>query len=98
VPEVAAVQTHIEPLAEEARGEEVADDPREIEAVVRAVTGRAPRRTRFLHTDEGVVVHLTLGVDGGASLAEAHQVAGVVEQRIRAALPGVAEVIVHTEP
>jgi cation diffusion facilitator family transporter len=98
VPEVAAVQTHIEPLVEEARGEEVADDPREIEAIVRAVTGRAPRRTRFLHTDEGVVVHLTLGVDGGVSLAKAHEVAGVVEARIRAALPGVAEVIVHTEP
>lgn len=97
-PEVAAVQTHLEPLAEEATGREVAEDPRAIEAIVRGATGRTPRQARFLHTDEGLVVFLTLGLDGATSLAEAHRIAGAVEERVRSALPDVGEVIVHTEP
>jgi cation diffusion facilitator family transporter len=98
VPDVDAVQTHLEPLSEESSGRELALDSGQIEAIVQEVTGRSPRETRFLHTVEGLVVLLTLGVDGGTSLAEAHGVAGAVEERIRSALPGVAEVIVHTEP
>ena len=98
VPDVTGVQTHIEPLAEEGRGEEVPEDPAAVEAVVRALTGAPPRETRFLHTDEGLVVLLTLGLDGATPLAAAHDVAGAVEERIRAEVARVAEVIVHTEP
>jgi cation diffusion facilitator family transporter len=98
VPGVDAVQTHLEPLAEESSGRELSLDPGRIEAIVRDATGRRPRETRFLHTDEGLVVLLTLGVEGDTSLAEAHAVAGTVEEQIRSALPLVAEVIVHTEP
>lgn len=98
VPEVTAVQTHIEPLAEESSGHEVSEDPGQVEEIVRRATGERPRETRFLHTDEGLVVLLTLGLDGASSLADAHAVAGAVEERIRAELPDVAEVIVHTEP
>ena len=39
------------------------EDPGEIESIVRSVTGRNPRETRFLHTDDGLVVFLTLGLD-----------------------------------
>ena len=53
---------------------------------------------RFLHTDEGLVVLLTLALDPAESLASAHATASGVEERIREAVPGVAEVIVHTEP
>ena len=41
---------------------------------------------------------LTLGLPGAASLADAHARASVIEERIRGALPDVADVIVHTEP
>jgi cation diffusion facilitator family transporter len=98
VPEVAAVQTHIEPLTEPAPGHEVAQDPRQVERIVLEATGQPPRQIRFLDTDEGLIVFLTLGLEQGSTLAEAHQLASGVEERIRRALPGVADVIVHTEP
>ena len=52
----------------------------------------------MLHTDEGLVLFLTLGIDPGASLADAHSLASEVEARIRASRPEIADVIVHTEP
>ena len=98
VGEVVDVQTHLEPLAEAAAGHEVDDDPAELQQIVVEVTGAAPRSVRFLHTDEGLVVFLTLGLDPTASLAAAHETASRVERQIRAEHPGVADVIVHTEP
>ena len=98
VDEVIDVQTHLEPLAEPAAGHELDDDPAELQRIVQAVTGAPPRSVRFLHTDEGLIVFLTLGLDPSASLATAHATASRVEEEIRGDLPGVAEVIVHTEP
>jgi cation diffusion facilitator family transporter len=98
VPEVAAVQTHLEPLSVESSGREVEEDPAEVERIVVDVTGGRPRSVRFLRTDEGIVLFLTLGLPGAASLADAHARASVIEERIRGALPDVADVIVHTEP
>jgi cation diffusion facilitator family transporter len=96
VPEIASVQTHLEPLAETESGEEleVADLA---EAVARAAGG-PPRELRVLRTEQGVVAFVTLGLDPGATLAEAHEQASRVEERLRRARPDVAEVIVHTEP
>ena len=83
---------------EPAAGREADEDPAEIEQLVRDATGGPPRAVRFLHTDEGLVVFLTLALDPAESLAVAHATASSVEQQIRAAVPGVADVIVHTEP
>ena len=98
VPEVVEVQSHLEPLSEPAAGRESYDDPAEIERLVRATTGAPPRAVRFLHTDEGLVVFLTLVLDPAESLAAAHATASSVEKQIRTTGPGVAAVIVHTEP
>ena len=98
VPEIVDVQSHLEPLAEPAAGREADDDPAEIERIVHETTGGAPRALRFLHTDEGLVVFLTLALDPAVSLAEAHATASRVEERIWLVVPDVAEVIVHTEP
>jgi divalent metal cation (Fe/Co/Zn/Cd) transporter len=98
VPEVVAVQTHIEPLAEESAGEVVEHDSADVERIVVDATGETPREVRFLHTDEGLVVFVTLGLAAGVTLAEAHSRASAIEERVRAALPGVTEVLVHTEP
>ena len=95
---ISAVQTHLEPLAEAARGTVVDDEPAEVERAVVAVTGRPPRRVRILHTDTGLVVLLTLALDGRTPLAEAHDEASAVSRSVRAALPDVADVVVHTEP
>jgi cation diffusion facilitator family transporter len=101
VPEVDAVQTHLEPLAEAGEGHE--ERAREAEAarivaIVREACGAAPRELRFLQTDEGLVAFLTLGLDPGLTLAQAHGRASEVEARIRAERPDIEDVIVHTEP
>lgn len=98
VPEVVDVQSHLEPLLEPAAGRESDDDPAEIDRLVRAATGVPPRATRFLQTDDGIIVFLTLALDPAASLAVAHATASSVEQQVLSAVPGVAAVIVHTEP
>jgi cation diffusion facilitator family transporter len=103
VPEVSSVQTHIEPLTEEAAGtrpaaRDVAAERELVERIVREETGTVPRELRFLHTDEGLVAFLTLGVEGSTPLADAHSEASRIEERIRRERPHIADVIVHTEP
>jgi cation diffusion facilitator family transporter len=98
LPEVAAVQTHIEPLSEERVGQEIEADRATVERIVRETTGVAPRALRFLRTEGGLVAHLTLGMESEQTLAAAHDRASVVEQRIHDALPEIADVVVHTEP
>jgi cation diffusion facilitator family transporter len=98
VPEIGAVQTHLEPLAEAAVGRAVEADPSVIERIVREATGKPPRDLRFLHTDEGLVAFLTLGLDPSVPLAEAHARASEIEERILRESPEIADLIVHTEP
>jgi len=100
VPGVDAVHTHLEPLAEAAAGRRAAhgDEAAAIEALVRELTGAEPREVRLLQTDAGLVGFLTLRVDPALTLAEAHRRASEVEARCRAALPALADLIVHTEP
>ena len=47
---------------------------------------------------DAVYVDLTLHVDGGTSLREAHEVADRIEAALVAAHPGIADVVVHLEP
>jgi cation diffusion facilitator family transporter len=101
VPEVDSVQTHLEPLAEAGEGRRVDDDSAERELVlriVREITGHEPRELRFLRTDDGLVAHLTLGLQGDSRLADAHARASEIEERIRRVRPEIADVVVHTEP
>lgn len=99
VPEIDSVQTHLEPLTESSAAREVdVDDEAEVRRIVREVTGAEPRNLRFLRTDVGLVAFLTLGLDGRTRLEEAHARASEIEEQIRRARPGVADVIVHTEP
>ncbi|MBA3717637.1 MAG: cation diffusion facilitator family transporter [Actinobacteria bacterium] len=101
-PEVASVQTHLEPLDEEAEGHElraadIARDTEIVERIVEQATGRASRSLLFLRTDAGLVVFLTLALDPRSELAEAHSRASEIEEKIREAVD-VSDVIVHTEP
>jgi cation diffusion facilitator family transporter len=98
LPDVVSVQTHLEPLAEPGRGTSVERDPGDVASIVVSATGAAPRELRFLETDEGLVAYLTLGLDPGTTLADAHRRASEIEERIRRERPEIADVIVHTEP
>ena len=97
VPEIAGVQTHLEPLTETSAAREVSEDAAGLARIVRESTGSDPRELRFLRTDSGLVAFLTLGL-GGGSLEQAHRRASEIEERIRAERPDIADVIVHTEP
>jgi len=103
VPEVASVQTHLEPLAEDAAGtrpdaDEVASDAETVARIVREVTGADPLELRFVHTDDGLVAYLTLRLDAATALAHAHAEASRIEELIRHERPEICDVIVHTEP
>lgn len=98
VPEVARVSTHLEPLAEAAAAESHPVDEHAVAEAVRLETGAAPRDLRLVRTDDGIVVFLTLEVAGDESLVDAHARASAVEERVRASVPGIADVVVHTEP
>ena len=98
VPEVEDVRTHLEPLAEAAAAHEVTIDAGAVEELIRQETGASPRELRFVRTDEGIVAFLTLSVAGDEPLSDAHARASAVEERIRRAVPEIADVVVHTEP
>lgn len=103
VPEFVDVHTHIEPLAADAAGAEprrgaVAGEQRAIRAIVREHTGAEPRALRFREDEEGLVALLTVELAGDQTLDAAHRAATEIERAIRAAAPGLAAVIVHTEP
>jgi cation diffusion facilitator family transporter len=98
VPEIDAVQTHLEPLSEPSAATEEPVDPAIVERIVADVTGNTPRKLRFLRTDGGLVALLTLGLDPTISLAEAHGRASEIEERVRREQPEIADVVVHTEP
>jgi divalent metal cation (Fe/Co/Zn/Cd) transporter len=103
VPEVARVQTHLEPLAEGAAGThpraaEVAADRDTVARIVRETTGFEPQELRFVHTDDGLVAYLTLKLGGETELTDAHDLASRIEEAIRRERPEIAEVVVHTEP
>jgi cation diffusion facilitator family transporter len=100
VPEVDAVQTHLEPLDEAAPARPVSATGAEegIRRIVRELTGSDPREVRLVERDDGVVGFLVLGLYPERTLADVHGLASEVEERIRREYPAIAEVVVHTEP
>ena len=100
---VVDVQTHLEPMEHPvavmptgARSDEELE--RTIRRLVQRRTRRAPNETRLLHTDAGLVVFLSLGLDARVSLPDAHKLASELEDDLRAQYPFIADVVVHTEP
>jgi divalent metal cation (Fe/Co/Zn/Cd) transporter len=99
-PEVDSVQTHLEPLAEVGEGRQIDDEAERalVMRIVRDVTGQEARELRFLNTADGLVAHLTLALEGGSRLSDAHARASEIEERIRRERPEICDVVVHTEP
>ncbi len=102
-PGVGEVQTHLEPL-ERPLSSHTADGGaggrtiREVEQLVREITGSEPRMVRLIATEAGLVLFLTLIVGAGESLTDAHGLASELEEELRSRIDGIAEVVVHTEP
>jgi cation diffusion facilitator family transporter len=102
VPQVESVQTHLEPLEQPhsaaARGREGAEDTHRMRELVAALTGREPLELKLMRTDRGPVAFLTVAVGSDVGLAEAHELAGRLEEEIRGTQPHMVDVVVHTEP
>jgi len=103
VPEVSSVQTHLEPLAEQAAGSRpsaaaVAAERELVARIVRDALGAEPEELRFVHTDDGLVAHLTVRLGAGTVLADAHTAASRIEELVRRERPDIVDVVVHTEP
>jgi len=103
LPEVSTVHTHLEPLAEDAEGTrlaaaDVAAEHDLVARIVKEAIGAEATDMHFVHTDDGLVVNLTLTLPAGTSLADAHGEASRIEELIRRERPEIADVLVHTEP
>ena len=102
-PEVAAVQTHLEPLERTlgARPADVSADlhaQREIERLVRERAVGRLEEVKLLSTDAGRVVFVTLKLDADESLTAAHRLASELEEELRLRVSGIADVVIRTEP
>jgi cation diffusion facilitator family transporter len=103
VPELSYVHTHIEPLARTdwASAPETAETAVErdaIESAVRRFTGSSPVSVSFRDGEQGRVALVTVSLPGDQPLPSAHRNAGAIEEAVRERCPGLADVIVHTEP
>ena len=103
VPELRSVHTHIEPLSRTdwALAPDPDDTARErsaVEEIVRGITGAPPAGLRFRDAERGRVALVTIRLPGEEPLPSAHRHAGQIEEAVRRRCPGLADVIVHTEP
>jgi cation diffusion facilitator family transporter len=103
VPELRNIHTHIEPLARTdwARAptrDDTATEREAIESAVKRFTGSAPLDVAFRDGEQGRVALVTVSLPGEQPLPSAHRNAGEIEEAVRERCPGLADVIVHTEP
>ncbi len=103
VPELRTVHTHIEPLARmdwasAPTSDDTAVEREAIESAVRRFTGSAPLTVAFRDGEQGRVALVTVTLPGDQPLPSAHKHAGAIEEAVRERCPGLADVIVHTEP
>jgi divalent metal cation (Fe/Co/Zn/Cd) transporter len=97
------VQTHLEPLErplaiQSTSGESPDTRAERIRVLARDQTGREPTSIEVIDSEAGPVALLGVALDPSVSLADAHELAGKLESAIRAELPDLVDVVVHTEP
>jgi divalent metal cation (Fe/Co/Zn/Cd) transporter len=103
VPEIHTVHTHIEPLsrtdwASTPPSDDTATERAAIESAVKRFTGADPIDVTFRDGEQGRVALVTVSLPGEQPLPSAHRHAGAIEEAVRERCPGLADVIVHTEP
>jgi cation diffusion facilitator family transporter len=102
-PGVDDVYTHLEPLERPlvASDKLGASDEIERERIIRLVvdrTGQEPHELRLLHTDDGLVVFVSVVAARDVGIPDAHELASRLEDDIREGQPHMTDVVVHTEP
>lgn len=102
-PGVEDVYTHLEPLERPLVATDAlrATDETERARITRLAidrTGHPPRELRLLHTDDGLVVFVSVVTAQDIALPDAHELASRLEDDIRAGQRHMTDVVVHTEP
>jgi divalent metal cation (Fe/Co/Zn/Cd) transporter len=97
------VYTHLEPLerplvASDNLGASDEIERERITCLVVDRTGQEPRELRLLHTDDGLVVFVSVVAAHDIGLPDAHELASRLEDDIREGQPHMTDVVVHTEP
>jgi cation diffusion facilitator family transporter len=96
---VSAVRIFIGLVAELMEGHEERGPYRKICEAVTEVSGAMnPHRMRIRRLGPMYVVDLDVEVDGSMSLTDAHAIAVKVEERIRARIDNVFDIVIHVEP
>jgi cation diffusion facilitator family transporter len=100
-PEIAAVRTHLEPLAGTGAAHRVDDATAgEVAAAIRSrvaeVTGYAPTDVRLVDVETGKVAYVALALPAMLPLVDAHTVAGRARRAGQTAHPDVVDVFVET--
>jgi cation diffusion facilitator family transporter len=104
LPGVSRVDVHLEPLEPElVRGSDVTPLRVDLARTVRQVVGLHPevlacRDVELSSRENGVVAHVVAAIPGDVSLDHAHQVETELEERLRTAIPELAEVVVRATP
>ncbi len=74
-------------------------DPARVEQVARQAPGvRLVTHVRSRGRDDDIHLDLHVKVDAAMSTSRAHAIASEVERRLKSALPGVVDAVVHVEP
>lgn len=102
-PRIGRVQVHLEPLSESVHGGQLTAGQAGalgagIRSMVKAVTGADALDVDVHDTDRGPVALVTVPMAGSSTLDESHTRAHAVEDLIRAQLPELADVVIHTQP
>jgi divalent metal cation (Fe/Co/Zn/Cd) transporter len=101
LPDVARVQTHLEPLEPPLEAEPVTPDDateRTIRQLVKETADAPPQLLQLHRVDDRLLLFLTVALRDGVSVAEAHRIASVIEREIHDRLPDIDEIVVQTEP
>ena len=105
LPHVRDIHSHIEPVSETAvpvadLGTQKEEELRaEIVAAAREVAGlRGYNRLQIRSGPDGYEVVIDCLADSDLPVTQAHRLAEEVEERLRARIPGVSQVLVHVEP
>lgn len=94
------VQIHLEPLEQPLaanRDGHEADEREQIECIVAKRTGSRPKAVKLLNTPIGRVVFLSIDLSASTALTDAHRLASEIEDELHRHLPGIADVVLHTD-
>ncbi len=103
VPALKEVTFHLESAVDREEVADVTDETAElVERVKNLVEKQTPARDchdiTVMRTEDGLVVSLSCCVDGDMSLDKSHDVASMVERKLKRKLRDIVEVYVHLEP